>query len=192
MANHQIHITGNGTKTLLTAQKYCDRNIDMVVDVKSSSQLFNMPVPQYCCYVATGKANPSSSTANITLNFKEAYQMVSNESSRTVWVVGMAFANGTVTKDREYCICTATNMPTSSGGTAFGRYQYFDTSNPSRLTNSTTTLNKLVFVMTANANADVVIFYCDKEKYNANPSAYPKKVDITEMCTIASGTLTNV
>ena len=33
MANHQINITENGTKTLATAGKYCDRNIDVHVNV---------------------------------------------------------------------------------------------------------------------------------------------------------------
>lgn len=33
MSNTQIGITDNGTKTLLTAGKYCDRNIDVVVNV---------------------------------------------------------------------------------------------------------------------------------------------------------------
>jgi len=33
MANHQIHITENGTTTLATAGKYCDRNIDVNVNV---------------------------------------------------------------------------------------------------------------------------------------------------------------
>ena len=35
MANHQIAVTENGTKTLLTSGKYCDRNIDVVVNVPS-------------------------------------------------------------------------------------------------------------------------------------------------------------
>lgn len=35
MANHKIAVTENGTKTLLTAGKYCDRNIDVVVNVPS-------------------------------------------------------------------------------------------------------------------------------------------------------------
>ena len=35
MSNIQIAITDNGTKTLLTAGKYCDRNIDVVVNVPS-------------------------------------------------------------------------------------------------------------------------------------------------------------
>lgn len=39
MANHQINIIENGTKTLLTAGKYCDRNIDVVVDVYSGEGL---------------------------------------------------------------------------------------------------------------------------------------------------------
>ncbi len=36
MANHQINITTNGTKTLATAGKYCDRNIDVNVAVPAS------------------------------------------------------------------------------------------------------------------------------------------------------------
>lgn len=32
MANHQVNITENGTTTLATAGKYCDRNIDINVD----------------------------------------------------------------------------------------------------------------------------------------------------------------
>ena len=35
MANHKIAVTENGTKTLLTAGKYCDRNVDVVVNVPS-------------------------------------------------------------------------------------------------------------------------------------------------------------
>ena len=36
MANTQISITANGTKTLATAGKYCDRNIDVNVNVPAS------------------------------------------------------------------------------------------------------------------------------------------------------------
>lgn len=154
--------------------------------------LFDMPLPQYCCYVATGKANPGSTTANVTLEFNAAYQMTADETTRTVWVVGLAFADGTMAKDRLHATAAATNVPTASGGAVHERHQYFDTSTPSRLTNGSTTLNKLTFVMTANAEANVVIFYCDKTKYEAEPTAYPQKVDITEMCSIAAGTLTNV
>jgi hypothetical protein len=37
MANHQINISTNGTTTLATAGKYCDRNIDVNVDVASEA-----------------------------------------------------------------------------------------------------------------------------------------------------------
>lgn len=37
MANTQINITTNGTKTLKTAGKYCDRDIDVTVNVPSGS-----------------------------------------------------------------------------------------------------------------------------------------------------------
>lgn len=40
MANHQINITENGTKTLLTAGKYCDRNIDVNVAVQGKATQF--------------------------------------------------------------------------------------------------------------------------------------------------------
>ena len=36
MANIQINIAENGTKTLATAGKYCDRNIDVNVSVPAS------------------------------------------------------------------------------------------------------------------------------------------------------------
>lgn len=35
MVNHKIAVTENGTKTLLTTGKYCDRNVDVVVNVPS-------------------------------------------------------------------------------------------------------------------------------------------------------------
>lgn len=40
MANHQINITANGTKTLATAGKYCDRNIDVNVNVPAKATQF--------------------------------------------------------------------------------------------------------------------------------------------------------
>lgn len=40
MANTQINITSNGTKTLATAGKYCDRNIDVNVDVAGKPTQF--------------------------------------------------------------------------------------------------------------------------------------------------------
>lgn len=38
--NHQINITENGTKTLATAGKYCDRNIDVNVNVPAKPTQF--------------------------------------------------------------------------------------------------------------------------------------------------------
>lgn len=38
MANHKLSFTDNGTKTLLTAGKYCDRNIDVEVNVPKGLQ----------------------------------------------------------------------------------------------------------------------------------------------------------
>lgn len=40
MANHQIDITENGTVTLATAGKYCDRNVDVNVNVPEQPTQF--------------------------------------------------------------------------------------------------------------------------------------------------------
>lgn len=47
MANTQINISANGTATLVTAGKYCDRNIDVNVNVKAKpTQFTNYYVPK--------------------------------------------------------------------------------------------------------------------------------------------------
>jgi hypothetical protein len=64
MANTQIHITENGTKTLATAGKYCDRNIDVNVAVPGkATQFTNYYKPEY-----------------VTLDYK--VQVVSNEVTK--------------------------------------------------------------------------------------------------------------
>ena len=61
MANHQINITENGTKTLATAGKYCDRNIDVNVDVAGKPTQFtnlydpaNVVLKKYHTYSSSG------------------------------------------------------------------------------------------------------------------------------------------
>ena len=69
MANHQIVIKENSTKTLATAGKYCDRNIDVVVDVSSS-----------------GGATPTQFTNILDLDttiVKEGYRAVTSKYSET-------------------------------------------------------------------------------------------------------------
>lgn len=47
MANTQINVNANGTTTLATAGKYCDRNIDVNVDVKGKpTQFTNLYDPE--------------------------------------------------------------------------------------------------------------------------------------------------
>ena len=55
MANHQINITTNGTTTLATAEKWCDRNIDVNVNVASSGGGGGSTITFY-----TGSAAPSA------------------------------------------------------------------------------------------------------------------------------------
>lgn len=69
MTNHQIIITENGTKTLLTAGKYCDRDIDVNVDVYSGEGLL-----------------PTNFTNVLDLDttiVKEGYRAITNNYSET-------------------------------------------------------------------------------------------------------------
>lgn len=57
MANTQINISANGTKTLATAGKYCDRNIDVNV---------NVPVPSGYIKPSGSKSITSNGTHDVT------------------------------------------------------------------------------------------------------------------------------
>lgn len=64
MANTQIDITDNGTTTLATAGKYCDRNIDVNVAVRNGTHNIHYEVVNptaflgYCKYLTAATADP--------------------------------------------------------------------------------------------------------------------------------------
>ena len=69
MVNHKIAVTENGTKTLLTAGKYCDRNVDVVVNVPSLDTSDATATPANIEYGITAYADSKKLTG--TLRRKE-------------------------------------------------------------------------------------------------------------------------
>jgi hypothetical protein len=86
MANYQIAVTQNGTKTLLTAGKYCDRNIDVVVNVPSLDTSDATAAPENIDYGKTAYANGKKLTG--TLHRKEyTGEIVSTVVGQLAYVV---------------------------------------------------------------------------------------------------------
>ena len=101
MANTQINITANGTKTLATAGKYCDRNIDVNV---------NVPIPD-------GYIKPSGSktiTENGTHDVTQYASAVVNVAGKPTQFTNLYDPANVVLKTRSDCSSGTTSFPSDS------------------------------------------------------------------------------
>lgn len=74
MSNTQIDITDNGTKTLLTAGKYCDRNIDVNINVPiPNAKSFDFTSP---AAVAESYITVVSGDADVAAHYADENAMV--------------------------------------------------------------------------------------------------------------------
>ena len=116
MANHQINITANGTKTLATAGKYCDRNIDVNV---------NVPVPSGYIKPSGSKTINENGTHDVT-NYASAVVDVAGKPTQFVNVLEYADSleinkrintNGSYnTSNPNSCIVVTLNLDNLPGG----------------------------------------------------------------------------
>lgn len=78
MANTQISITNNGTTTLATAGKYCDRNIDINVEVQSLDSTvkeftqMNDKVAQYLAAADASYTDSNGSSVSVIADYETA------------------------------------------------------------------------------------------------------------------------
>lgn len=79
MANHQININTNGTKTLATAGKYCDRNIDVNVAVPASGI-----TPSGSKTITTNGTHDVTQYANAVVNVPVPSGYVKPSGSKTI------------------------------------------------------------------------------------------------------------
>lgn len=141
MANHQISVTENGTKTLLTAGKYCDRNIDVVVSVPSS-----------------GEVLPTQFTNILVLDttiVKEGYRVVSSGYTETPSGVAIVFPITAGThriRVRGKYIFGLTQLYTDGSIAAFHTNVYQSSGTPTDTTFSGSVVAKYV-----NDNSDLVL-----------------------------------
>lgn len=101
MANTQINITANGTKTLATAGKYCDRNIDVQV---------NVPIPD-------GYIKPSGSktiTENGTHDVTQYASAVVNVAGKPTQFTNLYDPANVVLKTRSDCSSGTTSFTSDS------------------------------------------------------------------------------
>ena len=123
MANTQINITTNGTKTLATAGKYCDRNIDVNVDVAGKpTQFTNLYDPANVTLKQVAQGSSSTTGINVSSDnyvnwIKVPYHHVANTD-----VVLRMRGIGTV-RDRMGCL-----IMEADGVTKVNHYQMTSTS----------------------------------------------------------------
>lgn len=91
MANTQINITANGTKTLATVGKYCDRNIDVNV---------NVPVPSGYIKPSGSKSITTNGTHDVT---QYASAVVNVETAKPTQFTNLYDPANVVLKTRSDC-----------------------------------------------------------------------------------------
>lgn len=143
MANTQIDITANGTTTLATAGKYCDRNIDVNVAVESEAkptQFTNVLKHESTTVVLNNYANISSESAlngaiavyidlvalgfnthpaNLTFRWR-GMDMVASQmaiylsTDKTTWSATANLYNNTLDEHGDHSLYKKINYPTSN------------------------------------------------------------------------------
>ena len=141
MANTQINIKTNGTTTLATAGKYCDRNIDVNVAIEtgandftnvlthesttvvlnkyagaSSETAFNGEIVVYIDLVALGfNTHPAELTIRWRgMEMSNNYQALFLSTDKTTWTATSQLYNATLDEHGDFSLYKKINYPTSN------------------------------------------------------------------------------
>lgn len=141
MANTQININTNGTTTLATAGKYCDRNIDVNVAIETGANDFTNVLTHESTTVVLNKyAGASSETAfngeivvyidlvglgftthpaELTIRWRgmemsNNYQALFLSTDKTTWTATAQLYNATIDEHGDFSLYKKINYPTSN------------------------------------------------------------------------------
>lgn len=207
-----VTMTNKSGVTLATSGKYCESNVVVApsttdqnnlvpANIKkgvsilgvtgTNAPLFEAPVPKLCAYVVTARV-VANANGDYTFTLKSPYNTWTDGAANNM-MLGYACGQGTL-MGYHLNVALSSDKGAATNG-SYGRCMMCGSSSSSNLiaVNSFhNNLGAIQFKLNTEA-VNMCIFVVDKALVTANASAYPKKLNFTDLFDIPSGiTVTNI